>query len=86
VVRGTGLDAWVVFFRCPEVAAIAGALPDTISAAIAARDISLVIFNIKASHTPFPCAPLRKIAGRLKDSGAAGLADNLRRHRVAGGT
>jgi len=57
------LDAWVIFFGCPDVAAIAGAIPDTISAAIAARDISPVIFNIKASHAPFPCAPRAKSPG-----------------------
>jgi hypothetical protein len=76
---------WVVFFGCSDLAAIAGALPDTISAAVAARGISLAILNIKASHAPFPCAPLRKIAGRSKNLGAVGLADNLRGHHVAGG-
>jgi hypothetical protein len=76
---------WVVFFGCSDLAAIAGALPDTISAAVAARGISLAILNIKASHAPFPCAPLRKIAGRLTNFGAVGLDDNLRGHHVAGG-
>jgi hypothetical protein len=60
------LDAWITFFGCPDVAAIAGALPDTINAAIAARDISLVLFNIKASHAPFPCTRCAKIRRALK--------------------
>jgi hypothetical protein len=57
------LDAWVIFFGCPDVAAIAGALPDTISAAIAAGDISLVIFTrlspagLEAKHGKPPKTP-----------------------------
>jgi hypothetical protein len=83
VACGAGLAAWVTFFVCPVEAAIAGAAPDTISAAIAAAAISLVLVNIKASLAPFPCTPLRKNPGDAYKKIAGGVTRYKQRKEMS---